>query len=316
MLPAFRAVAPAKHQTTLRIRCARNGFALLAPLIIRVAVVVGKLAQTVENQLVAQLDTAQVQYRILHRLVHIATLTGMLALQQRRKNGDQQMHSAVGIAQCGAGLRGHIALAVIPAGGGSGTARGLRDRLERLDMLEPAALVEALQRRHDQTRIDRMYVIPSETKLFHVSRADILYEHVGFLQEFGEDFLAFRISHVQRDGFLVGIELKEVQGVRAIHVVHFITCRISALHLLHLDDVGAHPCEHLRARRAGLHLRPVNHGDAFQWRGVLRCLCCRIVRCAVLHCGVLRRVVRVRLIHIMHCLVLLISGDMWLARST
>ena len=26
-----------------------------------------------------------------------------------------------------------------------------------------------------------MYVIPSETKLFHVSRADILYEHVGFL---------------------------------------------------------------------------------------------------------------------------------------
>ena len=35
-----------------------------------------------------------------------------------------------------------------------------------------------------------MYVIPSETKLFHVSRADILYEHVGFLQEFGEDFLA------------------------------------------------------------------------------------------------------------------------------
>ncbi len=36
-----------------------------------------------------------------------------------------------------------------------------------------------------------MYVIPSETKLFHVSRADILYEHVGFLQEFGEDFLAF-----------------------------------------------------------------------------------------------------------------------------
>ena len=135
-------------------------------------------------------------------------------------------------------------------------------------------------------------------------------------QEFGEDFLAFRISHVQRDGFLVGIELKEVQGVRAIHVVHFITCRISALHLLHLDDVGAHPCEHLRARRAGLHLRPVNHGDAFQRRGVLRFLCCRIVRCAVLHCGVLRRVVRVRLIHIMHCLVLLISGDMWLARST
>jgi phage-related protein len=76
MLPAFRAVAPAKHQTTLRIRCARNGFALLAPLIIRVAVIVGKLAQTVENQLVSQLDTAQVQHRILHRLVHIATLTG------------------------------------------------------------------------------------------------------------------------------------------------------------------------------------------------------------------------------------------------
>ncbi len=54
-LPTLRAIAPAQHQTALGVGRTRNR---LAPLVIRIAVIIGEPAQTVEDQLVAQLDTA------------------------------------------------------------------------------------------------------------------------------------------------------------------------------------------------------------------------------------------------------------------
>ena len=179
------------------------------------------------------------------------------------------MHAAVGIAQSRTGLGWHIALAVIPAGGRSRTAGALGDGLECLHMLEAAALVESFEGCHDAARIDLVHFVPAEAELFDIARADVLDEYVGILQQIGEDLLAFWILHVQCDGLLVGIELKEVQGIRSIHVVHFVTRRVSALNLLHLDDFSAHPGEHLRAGRTGLHLSPVDDLDSLEGSGIL-----------------------------------------------
>jgi len=131
-------------------------------------------------------------------------------------------------------------------------------------MFEAAALVESLERGHDELRVDLVDLVPTEAELFHVAWADVLYEHVC-LEQVGEDLLAFRVLHVERDRLLVGVELQEVQRVRAVDVVHLVTGRVAAMHLLELDDLGAQPCENLGARRARLNLRPVDYLDACQW---------------------------------------------------
>lgn len=95
-LPALGAIAPAEHQTALGIGRTRNG---LTPLVVRIAVIIGELAETIEDHLITQLDTAQIQHGVLHGLVDVAALAGALVLQQCGQDGDQQMHAAVGIAQ-------------------------------------------------------------------------------------------------------------------------------------------------------------------------------------------------------------------------
>ena len=135
-------------------------------------------------------------------------------------------------------------------------------------MLEAAAPVEAFQRSHDQLRVDLVDLVPAEAELLHVARADVLDKDVGVFEQIGQDLLAFRILHIQRDRLLVGVELQEVQRIGAVDIIHLVTGRVAALDLLELDDFCAQPSQHLGARRAGLHLGPVDDLDARKRGGV------------------------------------------------
>ena len=196
--------------------------------------------QVVEHDLVAQLDAAQVQHGVLHGLVHVAALAGALALQQRRQHADGQVHAGVGVAQGSGGLSGHVEGALVPAGRGGGTAGRLGHGLEGLHMRETALLAEALQRRHDAARVDGVHLFPTEAQLLHITRADVLDEQVGLLQQLRKHFLALGRLHVQRERLLAGVQLQVVHAPGIGDVQQLGTGRVAA-RTLDLDDFGAHP---------------------------------------------------------------------------
>ena len=56
--------------------------------------------------LIAQLDPAEVQHRVLHRASDSLTAPASLALEERRQNSRHQVDAGTGIADLGAGHQG------------------------------------------------------------------------------------------------------------------------------------------------------------------------------------------------------------------
>ena len=106
-------------------------------------------------------------------------------------------------------------------------------------MGKAAALVEALEGGHDALRVDGVHLLPAKAQLLHVTGANVLYKHVGVLEEVGEDLLGSIVLHIQGDGLLVGVQLQIVQRVRAVDVVHLVAGGVAAVDLLQLDDLCA-----------------------------------------------------------------------------
>ena len=148
--------------------------------------------------------------------------------------------------------------------GGRGRAAGaLRDVLVDLAVLVGAG-AEALHRRHDHARVGLVDVLPGQPHAVERAGREVLDQHVAVLDQPLEDFLALGMLGVDGDRALVGVEHREVERVRALHVAQLAARDVADAGPLDLDAVGAHVGQKLRAGRAGLHVGEVEDLDAVE----------------------------------------------------
>src|SRR4029077_5085219 len=114
-LPTLALDHPARLSTAAGIATARNGLTELAVRPLRVLL---QVADAFQPLLVAQLDPAQVQHRVLHGGRDLLALAGLVALDERGEDADQQVHAGVAVTKGGAG----DGRRPIPEPGGRGVA--------------------------------------------------------------------------------------------------------------------------------------------------------------------------------------------------
>ncbi len=130
-LPAFALVSPSQHARPLLVAASRDK---VAELLVGVLRELGQVAYAVESQLVAGLDSAEVEACVMHRLVDEAAFASVLALQQCGEDANRAMHAGVGVAEGRARLGGDIVWSLPPAGGGGGACGHLCHRLVCLEI--------------------------------------------------------------------------------------------------------------------------------------------------------------------------------------
>ena len=187
--------------------------------------------------LVAHLDPAQIEHRVLHGDLDPLAAPGLFPLQQRRQDAGDQVNPRSTVADLGAGAG---RWAVLPAGRAHRSAHGLGDGLVSL-ALDEGAGPEALARGVDDAWIDLPNRLPGETLAVERPGTEVLHQQVADLDEPGEDLLALVGLGVDGDRALVAIEHGEIQAVDVGQVTELLAGDVAAARQLDLDDVGAEP---------------------------------------------------------------------------
>src|SRR5687768_15758917 len=153
------------------------------------------------------------------------------------------MHSRSTVADLRAGDQRR---AVIEAGRRRSAASTLRDVLVDLAVfVGPGA--ETLDRRDNHARIEFVDMLPGQTHAVQRAWAEILHQHVAFLDQRFENLLSLRIPGIDRDRALIPVEHREIQAVYARNVTELAASDVPLAGAFHLDHVGSEPSEKLRA---------------------------------------------------------------------
>ena len=171
---------------------------------------------------------------------------------ERGQDSDGRVKAAPGIPNSG---RDRYGRPVVEAGGGHSTPDGLRDELEALVVGVRSVGSEPLDRRVDETRVQLVELVPSESAPVEHSGREVLYEDVRPADEADEHLLALFGLEVEGDGALVVVEDEEVHAVRIFAVGEIDAGAVASACVFDFDNVRAQKSEHLRARRARLHVR-------------------------------------------------------------
>src|SRR5690606_7015734 len=102
---------------------------------------------------------------------------------------------------------------------------------------------------------------PAETETVEHARAEVFHQHVGLLEQFDEGGLALFALHVHGDRTLVAVQHREVEAVDIGDVAQLGTGDVAGGGL-ELDNVGAHPCQHLGCGGASLNVGHVENAHA------------------------------------------------------
>ncbi len=172
-LPTLALEYPAGLSTAAGVAAAWDRIAKRPIWILRVFF---QVAHAIQALLVAQLDAAQVQHRILHRHGHLLTLAGLLTGDQCGQQADGQMHAGIAVAECRCADRGRT---VPKAGCRCGSASALRDVFIDLEVLVRRAFAKAFNRAEDEPRVELLNVLPSESHPVHRARPEVLDEDIG-----------------------------------------------------------------------------------------------------------------------------------------
>ncbi len=216
--------------------------------------------------LIAQFHAAEVEHAVLHRGEHLLAAAGRVALIKRGDNAEREMQARAGIADLRAADDGR---AVVETGRRCCAARALRDVLVDLAVFVGTG-AEALHRRHDHLRVQFLDSFPREAHAIERAGCEVLDQHVAFFHERFEDLLAFRIFRIDGDRTLVVVEHREVEAVGVGDIAQLLARDVACAGALYLDDIGAEPCEQLRAGRAGLNVREIE--DTHTVEGFAHCL--------------------------------------------
>src|SRR5436190_1773822 len=245
-LAAAGVVAGARHR-----RPERDAFPVLA--------VFGERAVR-QALLIAQLDAGEVEHAVLHGAEHALPAAGTDALIERAHDAEGEVQPGAAVADLRAGDERR---AVAEAGGRRGAARALCDVLIDLAVLV-GPRTEALDRRHNHARIGLVNVLPGQAHAVERAGREILHLHVAVLDQPLEDVFAFRVLGVDGDRALVAVEHGEVEAVGAFDVAQLAARDVAHAGPLHLDHVGAHIGEQLRASRAGLYVGEIEDAHAVE----------------------------------------------------
>src|ERR1051326_4249104 len=148
-------------------------------------------------------------HRVLHRDLQPPALAGLLPLVERAQNADRHQHPGPGVAKGGAGLH-RRAVAIT---GDAGRAAGrLRDHVEGERFFVGAAGAKAFDLAVDDARIDLLDLVIAEPQPFDGAGRHVLDRDIGLLEQLLDDFEAARRFQIQRQRFLVRVELVEIQG--------------------------------------------------------------------------------------------------------
>jgi hypothetical protein len=179
-----------------------NAFAVLA--------VFGERA-VLEALLVAQFHAREIEHAVLHGAQHLLAAAGAHALIERRHDAEREMQAGAGIADLRAGDERRP---VAEAGGRGRAAGALRDVLVDLAVLVGTG-AEALHRGDDHARIELVDVLEGEPHAVERAGREILHQHVAFLHQPLEDFLALGVLGIDRDRALAAVEHGEIEAVGA-----------------------------------------------------------------------------------------------------
>src|SRR6266404_8933133 len=166
---------------------------------------------------------------------------------------------------------------VAKTGGRCRAAGALGDVLVDLAVLVGAG-TKTLDRGHDHFRIDALDLLPGKSHAIEHAGTEIFHQHVAFLHQRGEDFLALGVLGVERDRALVVVEHGEIQAVDIRLVLQLTARDIANPGALDLDHVGAEPCQQLRASRSRLDVCEIENANA------LECLCHRLAPYSICSC--------------------------------
>ncbi len=184
--------------------------------------------------------------------------------------------------------------AVAEAGGRSGAAGALRHVLVDLAVLVRAG-AKALHRGDDHARVELVDVLPGQSHAVERAGREILHQHVAFLDQPVEDFLALGMLGVDRDRALRAVEHGEIEAVLPFHVAQLAARDVADAGPLHLDAIGAHIGEQLRAGRPRLHMGEVEDFHAVERPARLAPRLCRRPRQAVARGRMSRRLLGLEL---------------------
>ena len=98
--------------------------------------------------------------------------------------------------------------------------------------------------------------------LFQRAEAEIVDQHVGLLDQAGENFLPRRHRHVERERTLVAIDAEKIGRLAADEGWPPGAGVVAGAGRLDLDDVGAHVAEHHGAQRASEDAREIDDAQA------------------------------------------------------
>jgi hypothetical protein len=168
-------------------------------------------------------------------------------------DGGRGVHAGAGVTDGGAAAD---RLAVGKARDAHDAASGLRDHVEALVLVVRPGEPEALDARHDDSRIHRAQPLVVEPELLHQPGREVLHDDVDTLDHPEEERPAVRMLEIERHAPLVGVEHEEEHRVESRHF-GTVPARLLATGRLDLEDIGAQPAEKLRASGARLELREV-----------------------------------------------------------
>src|SRR5258705_1184530 len=94
--PSLALEHPARLPAAARVAATWHDIGECAVRILRILL---EVADALETLLVAQLDAAQVQHRVLHRDGHLLPLARLVAADQRRQDADRDVHARVAVAE-------------------------------------------------------------------------------------------------------------------------------------------------------------------------------------------------------------------------
>ena len=210
--------------------------------------------------LVAQLDPAQVEHRILHGHLHPLSPAGFFALEQGGQDAGHAVYSRARIADLGAGGQGH---AVLEAGRAHGAAHGLGDGFIRLEV-HVGPFSESLDGGVNQPGIELLDAFPGETLAVQHAGGEVLHHHVAELDQPGENLLALFGFQIEGDAALVAIEHGEIQAVHIRNVPQLRAGDVSPARQFNLDHIRAQVAQQLRRRWPGLDVRHIQNFNSFQ----------------------------------------------------
>src|SRR5262245_9942293 len=206
---------------------------------------------------------AVVQHRIAHGDLDMLAPARAHALVESGEDAHGAQHAGAGISNRRSWPDGRSVRMAVDA---HGAAHGLGDHVERQIAGVRALRRETLDLREDQARVDLAEPRIVEAEPREGAGGHVLDHHVGLRDHPPQQRLALLRLEVARDAALVEVVVNEIMGVGIWTIAEPPSPRLTAVGLLHLDDVGAEPCQRLRARGACLELGEIEHLHALQRR--------------------------------------------------